>query len=867
MRIHQIVIENFKAISHLELTELPETGVIVIAGDNEQGKSTIMEAIDTVLNYKHTSKAGPVRAIQPVGQDVPSVVSLKITVGEVTLQVRKQFNRKTSATLDVLAPRTENYTGTRADDRLAEILADNVDQQLLATLFMRQGEVDAGIQAVGIPSLAQALDGEDSAAGTEDTALTEAAKREYLRYYSATGRESGELKKVRAAAVAAAQELADARVSVQALSGYVDNVDRLSAERDRAEKALPEAEADLAEKDRARIEANQVKARFDTAAEELARATETLDRAQADQQRRTTSRTELADLQEKLSEQSKNLPGIQDLAKQEADGIATLSADLAEARSKEDAAAAELKTARTTHRLLTHQARHTELTELLEQLAELEQQLTEVGTAPELDDAQLSAVEQADTELTVQRRLRETQAAKLTLQAETTETITVNGEDLRVADTEQVIELAEETSLRIGAVTARFTPGDHSGVDAVAAAERQLNTLLRELDCPDVAEARRRNEATRRVSEATENLERQRTNLLKQQDPAALRRELDTLARELTDVLLPEISAPDAADAVEDAEEALTQAQADSKLIESQLEPWREKKHANELTVIQTRLEASQEEMDRKVAALKDAELQYTDEALAQAVAEATTVCAAATSRRDEANAALEAADPELAIQLHDGAQTRLETLTETVAGTEVELAKLTGYIEQATGADERLERAGSEAEALANRLASVQRRAGAATLLLEVLDRHRDEARSRYAAPFARQLTTLARTVFGPEVQFALDEKLQITARSIGERSVPLESLSGGAQEQLAILTRFAIARLVAEKDSSVPVFVDDALGSTDPGRLDRMAALFSQAGRSSQVFVLTCVPQRYESVTGKLEYRIEDLKSLPVG
>ena len=46
------------------------------------------------------------------------------------------------------------------------------------------------------------------------------------------------------------------------------------------------------------------------------------------------------------------------------------------------------------------------------------------------------------------------------------------------------------------------------------------------------------------------------------------------------------------------------------------------------------------------------------------------------------------------------------------------------------------------------------------------------------------------------------------------------LANLSGGAKEQLAILTRFAIAELVAESSAqgAVPVFIDDALGSTDP-------------------------------------------------
>ena len=62
-------------------------------------------------------------------------------------------------------------------------------------------------------------------------------------------------------------------------------------------------------------------------------------------------------------------------------------------------------------------------------------------------------------------------------------------------------------------------------------------------------------------------------------------------------------------------------------------------------------------------------------------------------------------------------------------------------------------------------------------------------------------------------------------------------------------------------------PLIIDDALGSTDPSRLQLMATLFSRLGDTGQVIVLTCVPQRYERVGGRTEYAIEELKSGPVG
>ncbi len=41
MRLHSIEIHNVRGVEHLRVDELPETGVVVIHGENEAGKSTV----------------------------------------------------------------------------------------------------------------------------------------------------------------------------------------------------------------------------------------------------------------------------------------------------------------------------------------------------------------------------------------------------------------------------------------------------------------------------------------------------------------------------------------------------------------------------------------------------------------------------------------------------------------------------------------------------------------------------------------------------------------------------------------------------------------------------------------------------------
>ena len=106
-----------------------------------------------------------------------------------------------------------------------------------------------------------------------------------------------------------------------------------------------------------------------------------------------------------------------------------------------------------------------------------------------------------------------------------------------------------------------------------------------------------------------------------------------------------------------------------------------------------------------------------------------------------------------------------------------------------------------------------------------------------------------MGRTVFGASFEVEVDSNLQIRNRTLDGRTVPFESLSGGAREQLGILARLAVAALVDTHDA-VPVMIDDALGFSDPDRLAKMGAVFDTVGADGQVIVLTCVADRYRGV-----------------
>ncbi|QGU04318.1 ATP-binding protein [Corynebacterium comes] len=878
MRIHSLTIDNVRGIEHLELHGLPETGVIVIHGDNEQGKSTIMDALNVVLHQKHGAQNKVTKPLRPVHRDVSPSVSLTATMGPVTFTIEKTWFRGKSARLTITSPQRDTFTGDQAEARLDEIKNDHLDADLLHTLFLRQDDPGGSVDTVGISSLTRALDsasGTEGAPGTEDTGLIAAVEKEYTRYFTAgTGKETDELKTARADVEAAETERAEAHARAVELESFVQSHDRAVSERDRARTELPAAvseEAELAEKARLAAEAD---ARAGRLREELERAEGNLERANGAVEQRQSLVDAVTAAAADLDRRREGIEETTAAAAHEEAQLTELGAQVKAAQIRQREAGERLRAARATRRLVEAAARRDELAAQLEKVSDLNERIRELrerAASRQVTDQDVRAVEEAAGEVTIQRRLREQAAAKLQLTSASATTVSVDGQPLDVASEGVAVELRDGTEVTIGEITARYVAGfsdSVTGEDQVAAAEMKLGDLLAELDCEDPDAVRAARDAAREISDELSSLTRDRTTLLSGEDPESLAAEHARLAGELADADLPsDLDTAAAAAQVREAEEAQDSAGEEVTTLDATLTPWRDRKARLALTELTTRIEAAEVALNLAEENLAAAEKKGSVADLAADVEKARDARLAAAERLRLAEAEVAAADPKLAKSLHEGAVARVESLRGATSRADTQLAELKGRIEMATGAAERLEKAEAALEAARRRLDSVDRRAQAVRLLRETLHRHRDVVRARYAQPFADQLGRLARTVFGHDVEFTLSEGLEVTKRSIGDNTVPLEDLSGGAKEQLAILTRFAIAGLVSQDSGDgqvpVPVVVDDSLGSTDPSRLQLMSTLFTEMGKNSQVIVLTCVPQRYERVVGRTEYPIAELKS----
>lgn len=143
---------------------------------------------------------------------------------------------------------------------------------------------------------------------------------------------------------------------------------------------------------------------------------------------------------------------------------------------------------------------------------------------------------------------------------------------------------------------------------------------------------------------------------------------------------------------------------------------------------------------------------------------------------------------------------------------------------------------------------------------LYETIVEKRENSARDVAPVFAAKLNEVAKAFFGEEVDFHVTDNFLIQSRYKDGSSVPIADLSTGAKEQLAILIRLTLSRLVQlrnENNEGVPVIFDDEFAHTDPARLKEMAGLIKDLGEDQQFIFMTCYPDKFEDFN--LEKKID--------
>jgi DNA repair exonuclease SbcCD ATPase subunit len=191
----------------------------------------------------------------------------------------------------------------------------------------------------------------------------------------------------------------------------------------------------------------------------------------------------------------------------------------------------------------------------------------------------------------------------------------------------------------------------------------------------------------------------------------------------------------------------------------------------------------------------------------------------------------------------------------------ERELARLDGAIQtQTEGAvEETLAEVSGKLVRAKERAAQFDDHVKALRLLVEHLEAARKDAQETYFEPVRNELLPLLRQLHaGAEFQIDADKLLieTITRDGVTDK---IDALSGGAFEQIAILTRLAFARLFAKHGNHVPIILDDALVHTDDERISTMFNMLAQIAKDQQIIVLSCRTRAFSDLGGERAFITE--------
>ena len=868
MRIHRIKLTNFRGVHSAEVT-FDGQGVTVIEGDNEVGKSSIFEALDLIFLELDSSSKARIRSVQPAGKDVGPEAEVKVSSGDYRFVYHKRWRRRPETTLTVKSPRHESLTGREAHARVREMLEETIDWPLWEALRVQQG-TELRLPSLDVRSLGAAL---DQAAGGEgptgdDDALWDRIEAERSRYWTGTGQVPKKRTELEDKVRNAQDRVAELKEDLSQIQTDADKFDSL-VERQRhlgsEHQTAQERESELSDRWR------QV--------EQLALQAEerntTHRAALSERDQRHADATRRAELVSDLDRQNEALAAIGVKLKESAPALNAADQRVNDAVGSRDEAREALDQAIAAHKQACddrdHHRRMIEVAQFRERLERIDDaQARLAGAEPVLENIRVDGdlverIDQAHIVVVRAEASAEIAAAQVTTTALRDVTLQVDGMGHDLAAGQQLaISVSDAAELKIddsATVLVQAGKGPAETARELHDARRELQRICDECDVSDLASARaandRRESALRDRDDARKTIKDNQRDLtvdeLKRMAdrhsqrieefnssresqpplPADFREATALVTKHETPIGDRRAEFESCEEAAKSTNAALTQAQLDA-------------------AVLASKLQSAQEGRDQAAERLTAARLQVSDEDLATALAHADEAIAETEQAARAVQTRLQEADP-------DSIKAQLTNARDAVGRMAGELAEnsqlqheLRGSLEARSemGLHTQHDNAMNELRSLERDHESLEHRALAAELLYETFGKRRQEARQRYVAPFKERIEQFGRIVFDSTFEVELDEQLGIARRTLNGITLDVEQLSTGTREQLGILARLACAAIVSRDGNGAPVVIDDALGWSDPTRLQRMGAAIAAAGKHCQVIILTCTPGRYAHV-----------------
>lgn len=869
LKLRRITVNNFRKFRAPVTIDGLTDGLNIVVEPNETGKSTLLEAIRAAFFVPHRSGNQLTRSYQPFGENVAPEVGVTFDVAGVPWTVTKRFLK--SHSMEVRGPNGRTQ-GDAAEEQLQALLGFEKDTSrhgdvtaygTLGLLWVGQAEALA-VSAPGriVRDTIQAtLEAEVGTilGGAAYERVRDRVDQQFAAFWTAKGSPGGEQK-------AARERLDQAQLIAREAASKVDLLEKSFAELEATRGRLKVLHREMADTTDIERRADLVRSL------EIARAA-----AQILAQRKAESEIAKIRVQtlDEVALRHANAVHARDNAQAALDAAkasrAERSQELTAARHKANAARTTLMEARVNRQqaraALAEAERHAASLRRQQAISSawirhgtviaLEERLSvaKAATATMIAPEAINRLEKGERGIAEARARLAAGATTIELVGSAPD-VTIDGDP--VTATRRVLTRQTRVSLGNGAELIIRPPASAGNTElGLADAIARHDEALKELDVESVAVARQRNDTARDAAGEVKTLSAQ----LEASAPADAELDLSAGVAALKLLLVglppePEGEGNDEGappvrvfiDAVDVAETALARAEGAQESATTAL--------------------GMIEEQDRPLASAEAgaaSDLRNAADQLGQiehGQGFATFAGDLTDARERAAEAATVLNEAERNAGVHDvhsiergiaNIDVRQVAANEARRRLETDIARLEGTIESegGKGLAERAAVATEEALAAEQALVRITDEAQTLKLLRDTLEEVQAETSRSYVGPVtARAKRHIERLLPGSELVFADD--LGLSAISRGGSREECISLSRGTQEQLAVLTRLAIADLLREEGRPVSLILDDPLVYADDTRLDLMTEILTEAAQHMQVILLTCRERAFRHMGG---------------
>jgi len=871
MRFKSIEVDRFRQFRSAVAIHGLADRLNVIAGNNEAGKSTLLQAVRAALFDRYTSSVG--ESFRPYGAAVSPRVRLVFDLEGTEYRLTKVFSRRRDGEATLETADGRRWEGPAAEDYLAEFLGFSYAsrggsrpelQGLAGLLWVEQSRayepVDLTDQSRRQLHRVFEQDMRELLGGDRGEVLHRRIKVLRGEYFDARGKPRGDYRHHQEREAELRQKLRTIRAELEAYEDKVDRLERLQAEllAYREDRSLEKAEERLRAAQATEKQVTKLQTEVQAGKEQLGRTRAERGTAQQawDGRARLIAEVEEGQAAERSATQRVGEKEAEVMPRN--DQLAELRNELSELQSRRQGQDAELRLARDAAALNNLVAEHERLDAGLKgaRVADAERlRCVLERDAIRITTEVVAGLKESERDRDLAKARLHTAATQIEYQLELGAVVQL-GEDPLAG--EGLVRLTRRAELQVKRV-GRFTiiPG---GED-LTVLRRKLEEVdsrlaqgLSAVGTEDVAGA----EAILRRREELAGCALQYAATLKGLAPEGL----SALEDQLSAVVVRRDNLRQGLGENAEREFGTDDLQREARILQSQVTALegdvRDEQQAVQglreaLAGLRAEKASAERVIERRVSDLERARLETPDDRLVRTLAEAKQAVDASSRQLAAATQALAAENPETVAIEVERSHHALADLREEIDGIEREVRDL--KVELGTLGQRGLAEAVASIKAdhafAALQLEQAERRANALDLLQRTLDAALRRAKEAVARPVTAKLVPYLRRLI-PDAAPLIDEDLLLTGIERGGTTEVFNDLSIGTQEQLAVLVRLAYADLLSEAGVPVTVILDDALVNSDDERREQMQAILYQAARRYQILLLTCHGREYRDTGG---------------